>query len=185
MAHKPFPRPWNKFNQLVDCLLGSAPVRHEITEEDVERWLAQSIDTFRSFVADELALEDARSGTDWQLSDCVDFDSAWSLEVTFNGDITPQVNVFLNAVWTRLLLPRILFEAVAQTGVDHAVGHLYAFHKGEKEYGEKVACYLQFLAALNHPQTRYRLIAAMIPMLHWFHKNIPLRNYSSERHPGL
>lgn len=185
MSYKPFPRPWNTFNALVDGVVGQLPVRHRITEGDVQRWKRNAVDSFRKFVGDEQALERAIEDSIWRISQSCDYDSAWSLEVTFNGRQPPIVNVFQNAIWTRLLVSRALFDAIAQTAVDHGIGHLYAFYRGEDDYGEAVACYSQYQAARYHPEAIFRLIQACIPALHWFHKNIPLKNYSRDKHSNL
>ncbi len=133
MAHQPFHRPWTRLNVLVDATLGRMPVRHTISESDVARWRAEAVRVFGTFAMNKRALRRADTEPIWRITDRTDYDSAWSLEVTFDGEKTPLVNVFRNALWARLVIPRSLFEVAAQSAVDHAYGHLYPFYDRGKD----------------------------------------------------
>jgi len=74
-------------------------------------------------------------------------------------------------------LPRRAFELAAQSGVDHLLGHLYAFYEGIGKYDEDVACRYQFLAAKARNGVIWQSTALTIPFIHLFHKQIPLKNY--------
>lgn len=180
-----FPRPMTHLNRCVALIVGRWPARHTISEDDLNRWFESSMLACADGVSHPHDVLAAIESADWSISHATDYDSnTWSLEVLFNDRQRPQVHVFTQAIWTRLPLPRWLFEYLGETAVDHAIGHLYAFQRGVTP-DENVACYIQYRAARARNGWDYQVMAFLVRVLHRFHKHIPWSNYESVRHAQL
>ena len=173
-GHTAFYRPSTPLNSLVDYISNNISTPRNICMEDLERWKSDSFTVFQRIVKDGSALERAISQL-WILSSEKSPQNTWFGEVLFCDQQVPQVKIYESSVTTRL--PKPFFELAAQSGVDHVIGHLYAFYEQKGKYDEEVACRYQFLAAKAREGILWQSAALTIPLIHLFHKEIPLRNY--------
>lgn len=156
--------------------------RHPVTSKEIHRWRDNSLATFRAIVSDERALEAVVSCSDWYLSLDRSPSDVWYGEDTFiltdaERKHRPRVIIYHHSLTAAL--PQPFFDLAGQSGMDHLVGHLYAYHAGEPDFGEEVACKYQYLAARSRGGLIGRAIAGAVAVLQRLHKDIPLSNYRS------
>lgn len=169
-----FYKPSTSLNGLVGYISDNINTQRIICMEDLERWKNNSLSVFQRIVTDASALESAISQP-WILSSEKPPQNTWFGEVLFCDQQVPQIKIYESNVTTRL--PKPFFELAAQSGVDHVMGHLYAFYEQKGKYDEEVACRYQFLAAKARVGFQWQSAAFMIPFIHLFHKEISLTNY--------
>lgn len=175
-GYEPFHRPDTPANQLLERAL-SVRTPRQVHLDDVARWRSRSIESMRRLGGAPDALDRVISETQWVVSDQKAPTECWCGETVMRGSDTPFVVLYEDAAWTRMPA-RFLFEMAAQTSIDHMVGHLYPYFAGAADYGEEVACRYQFALPLRRDRLIDKVTAMLVPFLHLFHKQIPLRNYT-------
>ncbi len=168
-----FPRPRTRFNKGLDFALGylATKPRHILDEEKVFSWQVESLRAYESAGYNVEILEKCSKEPLWCISGDLPPSSTWFGEVLFAQGKVPKVIVYQNSVTSRL--PSLSYELAGQSGVDHLIGHLYPFYKGEI-YDEAVACRNQYNAA----QARgWNTVAAAVVLIQALHKEIPVANY--------
>lgn len=128
------------FRRIVD-----ASISHEISWEDVERRLEESIRVFSNLGVDEEALAKVAdpTHTDWILWDGPSPPEVLSVEALIHGRNKPRAVVFADSPATRM--PSFMAEPAHQSGVDHLVGHLTHFHMGGDGQDEYLSTRFQSL----------------------------------------
>ena len=175
--HQAFYRPTTRFNRVLDAVFSSCDPLHYIDESTLIKWQGNSLDLFRDIVDDRRVLDRVVEDAFWSLSEDRPPENTWFGEAKFDGKERPQVIIYEDSITTRLP-SELLFDLAGQSGTDHIFGHLYAFYSGQNDYGEGVACRYQFFAARERGGMTWSSFAALVPVLHRLHKNIPLGNYS-------
>lgn len=154
--------------------------RHPITSKEIYRWRDNSLAAFRTFVSDERALEAVVSHVYWRLSLDQPPPNVWYGEDKFISADTERKHRPLAVIYhhsTTAALPEPFFDLAGQSGMDHLVGHLYAYHDDLPDFGEEVACRYQYLAARSRGSLVWRATAGAVAVLQRLHKDIPLSNY--------
>ena len=181
-SQEEFPRPATRVNQVITALSNRLP-RRDLSREDLQNWLADSLEVFSHFVPAPEALDRITRETAWVISGDEPPDpDVWSGECKFAGGRLPVVICYSGTLASRL--PGPAFDLAWQGSMDHFVGHLYPYFHGAEdpsEYDEEVACRYQHLAAQLRARKdrRFRFIAFMLPWVYRLHKRIPLSNYAT------
>ena len=102
--------------------------------------------------------------------------NVWFGEAKFSDTENPEVIIYTESLTTRLP-SKTFFEHMTQAGMDHIFGHLSAFYAG-KDFGEETACRKQHLVAKERSTISWKMISIIMPMFYYFHKELPLKNFT-------
>ncbi len=177
-SHRPFERPHTALNGIVERLARIFPKRL-ILGSDIECCLTESVRSFATLGADPLVLRRVQTETQWNIREASAPRDVWCGEATFAVNGNPVVSFFQDSVTTHLPGQK-LFGIALQCGVDHMVGHLYPYYCGREDYGEHVACRLQYFAVSTRQSMSWRFVSGLLKLIYWRHKLIPFSNYAQK-----
>lgn len=171
----PLPRPGDTVvNRLVARGLGSRPVQ-VITEQDVDRWLAASLDAVHHAGGDPGIAERIRAhrAHHWVIAGDPGPPEVWCGEVLWpHPDVAepPAVRIYPDSPWGRLPAG-VVFETASQTGIDHIVSHLFHYFSGQ-DFSEEVACTDEVRLMWSRPRLIDKVAAMAILLGVRLHKQV-------------
>ncbi len=173
------PRPHKSGHDALRRII-DASFTHEISWEDVQRRLGESIRVFTKLGVDEEALERVADPehTDWVLWDGPSPPEVLSVEALIHERDKPRAVVFKDSPATRM--PALIAEPAHQSGIDHLVGHLTHFHMGGDGQDEYLATRFQSLGIrqrIREGKLGQALYAPVMAGALVKHKNIRIGNH--------